>query len=96
MPKVQLKGIEMCYETKGAGEPLLLIAGSVCDHTIWSQVVSILASEYRGIVFDNRCVGQTAAPDTTFSLGQLAEDAAGLLDAIGLSPVHVAGHSRGG
>ena len=48
------------------------------------------------VVFDNRGVGQTAAPDTAFSIGQLAEDAAGLLDAIGLSPVHVAGHSMGG
>ena len=25
----------MYYETKGAGEPLLLIAGFACDHTIW-------------------------------------------------------------
>jgi 3-oxoadipate enol-lactonase len=35
MPRVQLNGIEMYYETKGAGEPLLLIAGFACDHTIW-------------------------------------------------------------
>jgi hypothetical protein len=34
MPRVQLNGIEMYYETKDAGEPLLLIAGSACDHTI--------------------------------------------------------------
>jgi pimeloyl-ACP methyl ester carboxylesterase len=96
MPKVQVNGIEMYYETKGAGQPLLLIAGFACDHTIWSQVVAILASEYRVVVFDNRGVGQTAAPDTPCSIRQMAEDAAGLLDAIGLSPVHVAGHSMGG
>jgi len=34
MPRVQVNGIAMYYETKGAGEPLLLIAGFACDHTI--------------------------------------------------------------
>ena len=96
MPKVQANGIEMFYEEKGTGEPLLLIAGFACDHTNWSQMIPLLASQYRVIVFDNRGVGQTSAPNTPYSIRQMAEDAAGLLDAIGLSCVHVAGHSMGG
>src|SRR5262249_27460313 len=74
----------------------LLIAGFACDHTIWSKVVSVLASRYRVVAFDNRGVGRTSSPDTATSIRQMAEDAAGLLDAIGVSPVHVAGHSMGG
>jgi 3-oxoadipate enol-lactonase len=96
MPKVQANGIEMFYEEKGTGEPLLLIAGFACDHTNWSQMIPLLASRYRVIVFDNRGVGQTSAPNTPYSIRQMAEDAAGLLDAIGLSRIHVAGHSMGG
>ena len=96
MPKLHANGIEIFYEEKGTGEPLLLIAGFACDHTNWSQMIPLLASRYRVIVFDNRGVGQTSAPGTPYSIRQMAEDAAGLLDAIGLSCVHVAGHSMGG
>jgi pimeloyl-ACP methyl ester carboxylesterase len=96
MPTVHANGIDVYYEVQGAGEPLLLIAGFACDHTIWSQVVPALASRYRVVVFDNRGVGQTSGPDTAITIRQMAEDAAGLLDAIGLGPAHVAGHSMGG
>jgi pimeloyl-ACP methyl ester carboxylesterase len=96
MPKVQANGIEIFYEENGTGEPLLLIAGFACDHTNWSQMIPLLASRYRVIVFDNRGVGQSSAPDTPYSIRQMAEDAAGLLDAVGLRSVHVAGHSMGG
>ncbi len=96
MPKVQANGIEIFYEATGIGDPLLLIAGFACDHTNWSGMIPLLASRYRVIVFDNRGAGQTSAPNTPYSILQMAEDAAGLLDAIGLSRVHVAGHSMGG
>ena len=59
-------------------------------------MIPALAARYRVIVFDNRGVGQTSLPNKTFSIRHMAEDAAGLLDAIGLSRVHVAGHSMGG
>ena len=93
---MQANGIEIFYEERGTGEPLLLIAGFACDHTYWSKVIPLLASQYRVIVFDNRGVGRTSAPNTPYSIRQMAGDAAGLLDAIGLSRVHVAGHSMGG
>lgn len=96
MPKVRANGIEVFYEEQGTGEPLLLIAGFACDHTNWSQMIPVLAPRYRVIVFDNRGVGQTSVPDTPFSIRQMAEDTAGLLKAIGLSRVHVVGHSMGG
>src|SRR5262249_51251302 len=96
MPKVQVNGSDLYYESRGTGDPLLLIAGFACDHTIWSLVVPILASRHRVVVFDNRGTGQTSSPDRDFSIRQLAEDAAGLLDAIGLTSAHVAGHSMGG
>src|SRR5262245_57316151 len=96
MPRLQAHGIEIFYDVHGAGEPLLLIAGFACDHTIWSAVCPLLASRYRVIVFDNRGVGQTSAPEAAMTIPQMAEDAAGLLDGLGLGRVHVAGHSMGG
>jgi len=96
MPKVPANGIDVFYEVHGTGDPLLLVAGFGCDHTIWSGLVPALASRHRVILFDNRGTGQTSGPAAVADVRQMAEDAAGLLGAIGLSPAHVAGHSMGG
>jgi pimeloyl-ACP methyl ester carboxylesterase len=96
MPKVQANGIELYVETHGDGEPLLLIAGLACDHTMWSEVVPALAGHYRVIVFDNRGVGRSASPDGPYTIRAMAGDAAALLDEIGVGRVHVAGYSMGG
>jgi pimeloyl-ACP methyl ester carboxylesterase len=96
MPKVRANGIEIFYEETGAGEPLLLIAGFACDHANWYKITPLLNSSYRLITFDNRGVGQSSSPEGPYSIHQMAEDAAGLLAAIGLDRVHVAGHSMGG
>jgi 3-oxoadipate enol-lactonase len=96
MPNVRANGIELYYEEIGAGEPLLLIAGFACDHTNWSKLVPLLAPTNRLITFDNRGVGQSSSPETSYSIRQMAEDTIGLLNAIDLTSVHIAGHSMGG
>lgn len=96
MSKVQVNGIDIYYEVKGSGEPLLLIAGFSSDLTIWSKMVSPLAEKYRVIVFDNRGVGRSSAPDSPYTIRQMADDTAGLLDEIQVDKAHVAGHSMGG
>jgi pimeloyl-ACP methyl ester carboxylesterase len=91
-----VNGIDLYYEVQGTGDPLLLIAGFSCDHTIWSLVMPALAARYRVIVLDSRGIGQSSGAETITSIRQMAEDAAGLLNEIGLRAVHVAGHSMGG
>ncbi|MFT3879606.1 MAG: alpha/beta fold hydrolase [Gemmatales bacterium] len=96
MPIIQANSVDLYYESIGTGEPLLLIAGFACDHTIWAKVVPALARLYRVISIDNRGMGQSPASKTPASVRDMAEDAAGVLKALGLGPVHVAGHSMGG
>lgn len=96
MPTVRANGINLYYEVRGAGEPLLLIAGFACDHAIWSMLVPSLARKYQVISFDNRGVGQSSSPDGPYSVQQMAEDVAALLGQIGVDHAHVAGHSMGG
>jgi pimeloyl-ACP methyl ester carboxylesterase len=96
MPTNRANDIELFYEARGSGAPLLLIAGFACDHTIWSQVEPALAAQYRVISFDNRGVGRSSTPDNPYSIRQMADDAGALLDAIGIRRAHVAGHSMGG
>ena len=96
MPKVQVNGIDLFYDIKGQGEPLLLIAGFLCDHSYWSLIMPSLVTQYQVIRVDNRGLGRSSAPDSPYNLQQMANDIAALLDHIGINQVSVVGHSMGG
>jgi 3-oxoadipate enol-lactonase len=96
MPRVHVNGIDLFYEDEGTGEPLLLLAGFACDHIHWAMVRLLLVGKYRIIRPDNRGVGRSDAPDHPYSIRQMAEDAAALLEYLGVKRAHVAGHSMGG
>jgi pimeloyl-ACP methyl ester carboxylesterase len=90
-------GARLYYEVYGEGEPLLLIMGLGANHLSWTGQIPVYAREFRVIVFDNRGTGQSdflAGVDYTISL--LADDAAALLDALGIDAAHVYGVSMGG
>ncbi|MHC5823056.1 MAG: alpha/beta fold hydrolase [Nostoc sp.] len=96
MPKVEINGIDLFYDIKGTGEPLLLIAGFLCDHAYWSLIMPSLISQYQVIRLDNRGMGRSSAPESAYSLKQMANDVVALLDQIAIDKVHLAGHSMGG
>ena len=88
----------MSYLEQGAGEPVLLVHGSLCDCRYWVPQMSALASRYRVIAVSLRhhWPADTPADDGSFSVSQHASDLAGLLDRLALPAAHVMGHSRGG
>jgi 3-oxoadipate enol-lactonase len=96
MPKIHVNGIDLFYDIRGRGESLILIAGFDCDSSYWSAVMPALENKYQVIRLDNRGVGQSSAPDSPYSIKQMAGDAFSLLNYLGISKVHVAGHSMGG
>ncbi|KOP25687.1 alpha/beta hydrolase [Hapalosiphon sp. MRB220] len=96
MPKVQVNGIELFYNINGTGEPLILIGGFDSDSSSWSVLMPFLVKHYQVIRLDNRGVGQSSAPNSPYSIQQMAADAFALLEYLGISQVHVAGHSMGG
>ncbi|MES1024580.1 alpha/beta hydrolase [Gloeocapsa sp. BRSZ] len=96
MPKLQANGIELFYDIQGKGEPLLLIPGFACDSAHWDLLIPSLVAQYQVIRIDNRGIGQSSVPDSPYSIKQMADDTVILLEHIGVSKVHVAGHSMGG
>ena len=93
---VQANGINIYYEIAGAGQPLLLIRGlgSTCEG-FRPQIVG-LAKHFKVIAFDNRCVGRTDQPQNPFTIADMADDTAALLQALGIEAAYVFGVSLGG
>jgi pimeloyl-ACP methyl ester carboxylesterase len=96
MPKVRVNGIDLNYIEVGAGDPLLLIMGFGGDHLAWGFQTPVFAERFRVIAFDNRGAGQSDVPDVAYTTRMMADDAAGLLDVLGVERAHVLGVSMGG
>jgi pimeloyl-ACP methyl ester carboxylesterase len=96
MPTVNANNINIAYEINGEGQPLLLITGLGYGAWFWHKVVPSLAKNFRVITFDNRGAGGTDKPDGPYSVSMMAQDTAGLLDALKIKNAFVLGHSLGG
>lgn len=96
VPKAMVNGINIYYEIHGEGEPLVLICGLGADLSSWAMQLAEFSQKYKVIVFDNRGVGRTDAPDAPYSTAMMADDVVGLMDAIGIDKAHILGSSMGG
>jgi len=76
--------------------PVVLIMGWGGDHTAWAFQTPVLAAEFDVIALDNRGAGQSDAPDQPFTLADMADDVAGLMDGLGVAAAHISGASMGG
>jgi 3-oxoadipate enol-lactonase len=85
------------HQRAGAGEPLLLIQGMSGTHLSWGEpFASDLARDFDTVAYDHRGIGRSDRVEDPFSIAELAEDAAGVLDALGWESAHVLGISMGG
>ncbi len=94
------------YETRGpdTGQPLVLIEGLSAQLIGWraSFIDRLVARGMYVILLDNRDVGLSAKygephqTEAAYSLGDMAGDVCGVLDALGLASAHVVGQSMGG
>lgn len=96
MSIAKIDSIELYYEEHGSGDPLLLIMGLAADSMAWLFQVPELSKHYRTITFDNRGVGRSAKPPGPYTISQMADDTAALLDVLDIARTHVVGVSMGG
>jgi non-heme chloroperoxidase len=91
-------GIELHYVERGSGAPVVLIHGSLADHTYWaeSNQLGLLGAQYRVIAYSRRYNHPNLnVPVGDHSALVEAADLAGLLEVLGTGPVHLVGHSYG-
>jgi len=91
-----VNGLEIGFERRGQGPPLVLLHGYPLDHSIWHEVAGLLGSSFDVVLPDLRGFGQSAAPQDEYGMTEMAADIAGLLDQLGMERAAIAGHSMGG
>jgi pimeloyl-ACP methyl ester carboxylesterase len=97
MPQAAVDGISLFYERRGAGEPVLLIQGMSGTRLAWGEAfMAGLGGDLDVVAYDHRGVGGSTPQADSFTIARLADDAAGLLDAVGWDSAHVVGISMGG
>src|ERR1700684_4592924 len=97
MPLARVGEVELSYERAGSGPPLLAIMGMSGTLLSWGEpFLGPLRESFEVIAYDHRGVGESSRMEEQFTIPQLAEDAAGLMDALELDSAHVLGISMGG
>ena len=96
MPAVAVNGTELYYEVRGAGPPLLCIMGASGDGGHFERFAQLLADEFTLVTYDRRGTGRSPPPPgwVTTSPAEQADDAAALLEALGLAPAAVLRHQQ--
>lgn len=96
MPKFNVNGTEIYYETAGQGQPVLFIHGLGSSARDWEPQVKHFTTKYQVITFDVRGHGQSDKPQGPYTIPLFAADTITLIKMLGLGPVHLVGISMGG
>lgn len=96
MNTIVFNGIELAFDRRGKGTPLVLIHGYPLDHSIWGDVIPLLENDFDLIVPDVRGFGKSTTVETLYSMADIAADLAAILDSLGIKKTALAGHSMGG
>jgi pimeloyl-ACP methyl ester carboxylesterase len=93
-----VNGVELAYVEQGAGDALVFVHGALSDYRSWLEMGAPFAARYRTITYSRRAHFPNAWPAgyTASDPEVHAADLAALVEALGLGPAHLFGHSIGG
>jgi pimeloyl-ACP methyl ester carboxylesterase len=97
MPKLKVNDIQIYYEVRGRGFPLMMIMGLGANLDWWDpRMLQGLSKKFKLVMFDNRGAGRTGVSDRRYTIKSFAEDTADLMNVLGISRSRVIGVSMGG
>lgn len=89
-------GIQIHFELRGSGSPLLLVMGLGADLSVWADHVADYERHFQCVLIDNRGVGRSDKPAGPYTSRRMALDVAEVADSLGIRRAHAAGISMGG
>jgi pimeloyl-ACP methyl ester carboxylesterase len=92
----EVNGVNLYYETHGAGRPLVLIHGGLASGEMFGPILPTLGAQHQVIVPDLQGHGRTADIDRPIDHRLMADDIAALIDHLGLDKPDLVGYSLGG
>ncbi|MBI5301472.1 MAG: alpha/beta hydrolase [Chloroflexi bacterium] len=96
MSIIQIGSQTIFYDEHGAGHSLLLITGLGGSRLGWWKQIEPFAQRYRVFAMDNRDAGDSARAIAPYTIDDMANDAAGVTQNLGVAPAFVLGYSMGG
>jgi pimeloyl-ACP methyl ester carboxylesterase len=97
LKKVHVGDIDVAYKMFGKGDPIVLFSGASDNMDAWDpSFLTGISSNHTVIAFDQRGIGNTTAGSKPYTYLQLANDSAGLLDALKIPKADIMGYSLGG
>lgn len=95
MDQLDVGGLRVAYERKGAGPPLVLLHGFVGDSREWRPQIEALSDAFTVVAWDAPGSGQSSDPPESFRMPDYADCLAGVVQALQLGRPHVVGLSFG-
>ncbi|UUX91977.1 alpha/beta fold hydrolase [Methanoplanus endosymbiosus] len=93
-----VNGVSLAYREFGTenSKPLLMIIGWGGDMDGWDTTfIGLLAEKYHVYIYDHRDMGQSTETDAPLTIPMLADDAEGLIKALGYDSMYIYGMSMG-
>ena len=92
---VDIGPVHMWFETRGSGEPLVLLHGGLDSNAAWASQLDTLAKHFRVVAPERRGHGHTPDVAGPISYEAMADDTSSFIDAVIGTPVHLVGWSDG-
>ena len=96
MSSAHVNGINISYEVRGTGLPIMFIHGFGSKKEIWKPQVIELSKRFKTITFDLRGTGKSDRPNYPYSMKMFVDDIKGLMDFLHINKIHLIGRSFGG
>jgi 3-oxoadipate enol-lactonase len=96
MASITIDGRVVAFEEWGSGDPVVWLQGTGESRQGWAAQIAELSERFRCIATDHRDAGESSYVSDPYTPADLADDAASVMDSLGLAPAHLVGYSLGG
>jgi non-heme chloroperoxidase len=90
--------VKLAYVENGSGEPVVFVHGIPTDYRAWNGQVEPFSRKFHVVAYSRRLARPNSNPMDyeKSTVENNSADLVGLIELLGISPVHLVGHSYGG